>query len=391
MTSFAPALVLKGSFGLSPKGKKIRNTLIGIQFMASFALIIGASFIYMQNQFIQKSPLGYDKDNLIVANVDINEAFINKLKSFPGIEEITFGENLLSSSDDMYMGWGRPFKGGNINFKVFPVHYTFLKTMGIDIIEGRDFRQKDSNTQNGVFIFNESAKNKYDLKLGEYVNAVRGDGEIIGFVHDIKYASFRRTVEPMAFYIWGAENWGSQPRCHYIKLNASADRNVAMSYIRSTLKEIFPRWHKFFEVRFFDEVLQRLYEKETALGLLISIFSIIAIFISIVGVFGLVVFDSECRRKEIGICKIHGASTKSIIFMFNKSYFRILAFCFIIATPIAWFAVHQWLQNFAYKTPMYLWVYLLAFVVVGLITACTVTFQNWRVANENPVKSIKTE
>jgi putative ABC transport system permease protein len=162
-----------------------------------------------------------------------------------------------------------------------------------------------------------------------------------------------------------------------------------MAHIRSTLAEFdaeFP-----FSVRFYDEVLQRLYEKEISLSSLISLFSLIAIFISIVGVFGLVVFDSECRRKEIGIRKVLGASVASIIFMFYKAYFKILVICFVIAAPLAWYAIDHWLQNFAYKTPMYWWVYALAFAAIGIVTACTVTFQNWRVATANPVEAIKTE
>ena len=163
-----------------------------------------------------------------------------------------------------------------------------------------------------------------------------------------------------------------------------------MSHIDATLKKLDTSGTPF-NIRFFDETLQRLYEKEIALNTLISLFSLIAIFISIVGVFGLVVFDSECRRKEIAIRKVLGASTMGIIIMFNKAYFKILAICFVIAAPLAWYAVTRWLENFAYKTPMYWWVYLLAFVAVAIITAATVTFQNWRVANANPVNAIKAE
>jgi len=105
----------------------------------------------------------------------------------------------------------------------------------------------------------------------------------------------------------------------------------------------------------------------------------------------LVVFDSECRRKEIGVRKVLGASTMDIIIMFNKGYFKILAICFVIAAPLAWYAVNRWLENFAYKTPMYWWVYLMAFAVIAVITVSTVTFQNWRVANDNPVNSLKKE
>jgi len=392
ITSFAPALVLKGSFGLSPKGKKLRNMLIGIQFVVSFSLIIGASFMYLQNHFMQNSPLGYDKDRLISVNIgqirNSRDAFTNQLRAYSGIEDVTFAQSLLSSSD-IYSKRGVSYKGEQISYQVFPVLPTFLKVMGIEITEGRDFRPEDASSQLGAYVFNETARKEYNLELNTTINFSNESGEIIGFIPDIKFASFRTTVEPMAFYVLGAENRNDWRNQAYIKLNAGANARAAMSHINATLAEFDTNYT--FNVRFFDEVLQRLYEREIALNSLITLFSLIAIFISIVGVFGLVVFDSECRRKEIGIRKILGASTIGIIIMFNKAYFRILLVCFVIAAPLAWYAVTRWLENFAYKTPMYWWVYLLAFLVVGIITAVTVTFQNWRVANDDPVNAIKKE
>jgi putative ABC transport system permease protein len=389
MTPFAPALVLNGSFGLSPKGRRLRNTLIGFQYISSFALIIGASFMYLQNYFMQHSPLGYDKDGIITAQIgriqQQREAFTNQIKSYSGIEDVTYGESLLSSSDQ-YMGWGRKYKGENISFQCLPVHYTFLKVMGIEITEGRDFRAEDAGTQYGALVFNETARKQSNLELN---TMIEGNGEIIGFMPDVRFASFRTAVEPMAFYVWGAENRGGQYGNAYIKVKAGADMRAAMSHIRATLAEFDPEY--VFNIRFYDEVLQRLYEKEIALSSLITLFCLIAIFISIVGVFGLVMFDSECRRKEIGIRKVLGASVTGILIMFNRVYFRILAICFVIAAPLAWYGITRWLQNFAYKTPMYWWVYLLAFVAIGVITVCTVTFQNWRVANDDPVKATKSE
>jgi putative ABC transport system permease protein len=390
MTSFAPALVLKGSFGLSLKGKKIRNTLIGIQFIASVALIIGASFMYLQNYFMQNSPLGYDKDEVIITSVgriyENRDAFTNKIKTYSGIEDVTYANALLSSSDKY--GWsGLEYKGDYKFFQFICVDYTFLKVMGIETTEGRDFRFEDMNTEHGAYIFNETARKEFNLELntamgGKDDNSYKG--EIIGFMPDIKFASFRKAVEPMAFYVHG--NWNTAA---YIKVKAGTDMRAVMSHIRTTLAEFDQAYT--FKILFFDEILQRLYEKETALSALISLFSLIAIFISIVGVFGLVVFDSECRRKEIGIRKIFGSSTMGIILMFNKAYFKVLLICFVIAAPLAWYAVHRWLENFAYKTPMYWWVYLVAFIVVAVITICTVTFQNWRVATANPVEAIKVE
>jgi putative ABC transport system permease protein len=393
MTSFAPALVLKGNFALSPKGRKLRNTLISIQFMASFALIIGATFMYLQNYFMQHSSTGYNKDALITVNIGRiqgnRDVLTNQLKSFAGIEDVTYGYHLLSSSDS-YMTWGINYKGERIDFENLPVDYTYLKVMGIELTEGRDFRQEDAITQTGAFVFNETARQKYNLEVNTRMDGFADfEGmEIIGFMPDVKFASFRTTVSPMAFYVAGTL-MGMPASNAYIRLKAGTDIRAAMSHIRTTLAGFDAEYP--FNVRFFDEVLQRLYEKETALSSLISLFSMIAIFISIVGVFGLVVFDSECRRKEIGIRKVLGASVIGIILMFNKAYFKILAICFVVAAPIAWYAVHRWLENFAYKTPMYWWVYLVAFVAIGSITACTVTFQSWHVASDDPVKAIKAE
>jgi len=393
ITSFAPALVLKGSFGLSPKGRKLRNTLISIQYVTSFTLIIGASFMYLQNHFMQNSPLGFGKDNLI--SVDIRQiqgsrdAFSNQIKTYSGIEDVTYGFSLLSSTDG-YLRWGSiMYKGEQINYQVLPVHYSFLDVMDIEITEGRGFRIDDTNTEQGVLVFNESARKQFDIELNtSFEGWFRG--EIIGFMSDVKFTSFRTAVEPMAFYVAGTERSRINPtNIAYIRLNKGTSMRAALSHVHATLAEFDA--HYPFEVRFFDEVLQRLYEKETALSTLISLFSLIAISISIVGVFGLVVFDSECRRKEIGIRKVLGASTLGIIIMFNKAYFRIMLVCFVIAAPLAWYAITRWLENFAYKTPMYWWVYMLAFVAVGIITAATVTFQNWSVANDNPLKALKAE
>ena len=390
MTSFAPAMALKGNFGLSPKGKKLRNTLIGIQFIASFVLIIGTSFMYLQNRFMQQSDLGYRADALIT--VDINQilqsrdAFTHRLREIADIENVTYANNVLTSAD-WFMSWGRSYKGEQIGFQVISIQYDFLRIMGIEITAGRDFRREDAGAELGAFIFNETARQQYSLEANTMID---GWGEIVGFMPNIKFNSSRMGTAPMAFYVWGTNNvWGDFLRYAYIQVRSGANLRTAMAHVRSVLAEFDPNYP--FEVRFHEEVLQQLYEDEIRLSLLITIFSLIAILISIVGVFGLVVFDSEYRRKEIGIRKVHGASTLEIITMFNKSYLTILLICFVIAVPIAWIAVSRWLENFAYRTPMYWWVYLLAFLVVAVITVLTVTIQNWRVANEDPVKLVKTE
>ena len=389
MTSFPPALVLKGSFGLSPKGRALRNALISMQFIASFALLIGASFMYLQNHFMQHTPLGYEKDALIVTNINsqINkslDAFTNRMKEFAGVEDVTYAEQLLSSTD-FYMSWGRDYQDKEIRYQVLPVNYSFLEVMGIPVTEGRDFRIEDTNTRYGAYVFNERARREFGLELGTMIDST----EIVGFMPDVKFASFRTEVTPMAFFVWGTQNWGHWPNHAYVKVKAGSDMRAAMEHVRTVLAEFDPEYP--FNVRFFDDVLQQLYEKEGTLSMLITLFSMIAIFISIVGVFGLVVFDSEYRKKEIGIRKVFGSTTQQILVMFNKTYLKIVVVCFVFAAPAAYYAVVKWLENFAYKTPLYWWVFALSFAVVAFVTFATVTFQNWRAANANPVKSLRSE
>lgn len=386
MTSFSPALVLKGSFGLSPAGRRLRNVLICIQFIVSFTLIIGSMFMSLQNRFMQNSPLGYDKDQIIVTNLTApvlksSDAFRSSLKTFSGIEDVTYGEFMLSSQDQ-YMEWGRELKGENIQFQCMPIDPSFLKVMNIPVTEGRDFREEDALTAEGAFIFNERARNLYDISLGDKIDGAN----IVGFIPDIKFASFRTEVTPMAFYVRG-KGYGGGADYAYIKVKGDSNLQAAMAHVKSVLNEIHPDYP--FNVKFFDQVLNTLYEKEENLSSLITLFSLIAVFISMVGVFGLVVFDSQYRKKEIGIRKIMGSTTSEILIMFNKTYIYILCICFALAAPVAYYAIHKWLENFALKTPVYWWVFMLAFLLVFCLTILTVTFQNWRVANENPVYSIK--
>ena len=175
----------------------------------------------------------------------------------------------------------------------------------------------------------------------------------------------------------------------YIRFNSKTNLQEAVAHVRETLKEIDPTFP--FEISFYNTILNNLYQKEQTLGKLISLFGIMAILISIVGVFGLVLLETQYRRKEIGIRKINGATTGQILLMFNKTYIRIVSVCFIISIPIAWMGTQQWLENFAYKTPLHLLVFIVAFLIILSVTIGTVTFRNWQAANENPVNSVKSE
>jgi len=389
ITSFAPALILKGSFGLSPKGRQLRNTLVGIQFVASFALIVVSLFMYLQIKFMQHSSLGFDKDQVIVINLnnDIQnsrEVFANELKANPNIETVSYAESLMSGLDS-YSTWSRKFKEEEKLFQVLAVDTGFLRTMGIQLLDGRDLMLSDEHSDSPVYIFNEKARDEFGLSVGD--KSEYGE-EIIGFVPNIMVTSLRKEVEPMAF-TYASHKYTAGRRWGYIRVKAGSDLKDAMQHVNNTLAKLSPGFP--FNVRIYDNILNNVYMKETNLTLMIIWFSLIAVLISIVGVFGLVVFENEYKRKEIGVRKVLGSTTAQILAMFNIRYVRILTICFLLATPIAWYAVVRWLENFAYRTPIYWWVFLFSFLIITAITMATVTFQSWRVADSNPIDSLKTE
>ena len=389
-TSYAPALVLKGSFGLSPKGKKVRVALIGFQYTVSIALIIVTLFMGLQNHFMTSSEqLGFNKDQVAIVNLTPEiyakhkPQYIQKLKDYPGIEDVAFSVYELSKEDDMIDLEYARHEDKDVFFKVFYASENFLSVMDIQVEEGRDFTREDLNKAQSDYIINPAAERDFHLHPGDRFN----DRTVLGVSKDFRFNSCRIASSPFVFAL---NNDIPNPKLvSYIRFNSKTNLQEAVAHVRETLKEIDPTFP--FEISFYNTILNNLYQKEQTLGKLISLFGIMAILISIVGVFGLVLFETQYRRKEIGIRKINGATTGQILLMFNKTYIRIVSVCFIISIPIAWMGTQQWLENFAYKTPLHLWGFIVAFLIILSVTIGTVTFRNWQAANENPVNSVKSE
>ena len=389
-TPYAPALVLKGSFGLSPKGKKVRVALIGFQYTVSIALIIVTLFMGLQNHFMTSSEqLGFNKDQVAIVNLTPEiyakhkPQYIQKLKDYPGIEDVAFSVYELSKEDDMIDLEYARHEDKDVFFKVFYASENFLSVMDIQVEEGRDFTREDLNKAQSDYIINPAAERDFHLHPGDRFN----DRTVLGVSKDFRFNSCRIASSPFVFAL---NNDIPNPKLvSYIRFNSKTNLQEAVAHVRETLKEIDPTFP--FEISFYNTILNNLYQKEQTLGKLISLFGIMAILISIVGVFGLVLFETQYRRKEIGIRKINGATTGQILLMFNKTYIRIVSVCFIISIPIAWMGTQQWLENFAYKTPLHLWVFIVAFLIILSVTIGTVTFRNWQAANENPVNSVKSE
>ena len=393
ITSFDPAMVLKGSFSASKQGRTLRYILIGLQFVISIALIITASFINFQRRYMVNYDMGFDKEQLLYVFVNYKigenlEAVEESLKTNPQIADVTWASGELLAPQRM--GWGRSFKGEVIQFQCYPVAWDFPEFMGIEIVEGRSFRKEDENGD-GIFIFNQAAKNQFELTLEDRVQGHMTQSEIAGFCDNFSFMSLKEEVKPFALYVYGKEPWRHLHTC-FIRVTAYADYQEVMKHIGTTLSkwdpEIEPdQW----EIHFFDENIEKTYQTEKALSQLISLFTLIAIIISLMGVFGLVMFETQYRRREIALRRVSGASIKDILVMFCSRFVKIVLICFVVAAPISYYIVSQYLKTFAHRIPIYWWVFVLALIAVMFVTLCVVVVQTWKAATADPIDSIKTE
>lgn len=394
ITAFPPAFALKGSFGTASKGMAFRVGLICFQFIVSLILIICASFVTMQRQYMLHYDMGFDRSNLLQVNTSskiaaMRESATSELKNNPEIKDVTFASGDIVTS--FRMDWGRPFKGEQINFKCYPVQHNFLDFMGIEIVEGRNFTDSDELCDNGVFIFNEAARDKFGLTLEDKIHGHQTETDIVGICKNFNYKALSEGIEPFALYIFGKNPWTTLNTL-YIRTQPGADIPTLIDWIKTKLNEMDPSVPKDeFDVMFFDSRLDSEYGRERNASRIILLFTVLAITISLMGVFGLVMFEAEHRRKEIAIRRINGASVVDVLKMFNIKFIRIVIVCFVFSIPISWLIVDAYLKGFAYRMPTHWWVFFSAFLSVMIVTLIVVTLRCLSAALSNPIKSIKTE
>lgn len=393
VTSFSPALAIKGTMGTVSKGKSFRYILVGFQFFISILFVLCSFFIKMQYDYMMNYDMGFNKESLFTAYVPVNsnnhDLYTTELQKKTAIKEVAWGASSLVS---VYrMGWGREFNGKNINFISYPVSYNFLKFMGIDIVEGRDFTLADEKCEKGIFIFNEIAKEKFGFSLESKVSGHMGETDIAGFCENFKFKPLHYKEEPFAFYVFGKKPWW--PVSHlYIRSNPGATYSEVLQAVKEVVADISPNFNtEEINLKFFDEELGTQYRKEQKLISLITLFTILAVIISLMGIIGLLMFETKFRRKEIGLRRVHGASIREILEMFNRKFFYILLISFLIATPVGYIVMDYYYSTFAYRSPLHWWVFLLAFVMVAIITVGVVTLCSYKAASENPAETLKNE
>lgn len=395
ITKFSPMMVLKGAFGRNKSGRALRSTLVSIQFVISIALIIGSLFIYIQTSYMQGLDMGFNRDRLLTVSVGGKiarqpAAFLDLLKQNPDIEGVAYSD---ANPVNVGMGWGREFKGEEIFFTSLPTSWDYPEFMGIKLAQGRYFIENDASKLGGTMIINQTAAKKYGLKLGDLINAHTDDAmaEIVGIAHDFNFRSMKYAVEPIVLCEFGSDGWRT-PSVANIRISKTADLEVVMAHIAKAMQALNPAiLDDHIKITPFDQSVERLYNNERKLTSIISLFSMVAILISLVGVFGLVVFEVQYRRKEIALRKVMGATSGSIPVMINKKFAVITAISALIAIVPTYFGVAYWLNGFAYRTPLYWWVAAIAVALVALITFVIITIQTFKAANENPIKSLKSE
>ena len=394
-TSFNPAFALKGTLGTTQKGKAFRIGLIGLQFTVSIVLIICTIFIHEQRQFMLNRNMGFDREQLLTVMTTVKIGFDretaeNQLKADAAIKDVAWGDGPFIK--DERMGWNRDFKGGKVHWQCYPVSWNFLDFMGIEMAEGRKFTATDELSEDGVYILNETAQKMYDISLGDQIQGhTSGTAEVAGICKDFNYSALRNEIGPFALYVFGKNPWRPCMQL-FIRTEAGVDGPAVIKRIQTILNELDPDIAaEDYDVQLFDQTLQSQYKKEQNLSKLVTLFTILAIVISLMGVFGLVMFETEHRRKEIGIRRVHGATVGQILAMFNSRFVKIVLVCFVVAVPVSIVIMRRYLEGFAYQVPLYIWVFAISLLAVLAITIAVVTLRSLRAATVNPVKSLRNE
>ncbi|MCQ2214017.1 MAG: FtsX-like permease family protein [Bacteroidaceae bacterium] len=393
ITSFQPALALKGNFGLNPKGRFLRQILVGLQLVMAFIMVVFVGIIYCQRNYIYNSDYGYDKDEVLFA--DLNEmpseqysAVRSELEKINGVESVSFSFDILGMGD-RHMKWGRGDGNDKYVFVAIPVDWKFLRTIGIDIAVGRDFMETDKD----VYIVNEAMKKKYP-KIEIDKPLIGDDLPVLGVCKNFRASTLRmdNNAEPVALVIFGEKyaDWGHQTHILYVRMCANTDKKILRKKISQTLASFY-KGNPVPDIKFLDDILEQAYVDEMHFITQMEFSAILAFLITIIGVFCLTMFETEYRRKEIAIRKVMGSNVGEVLSLFTRRYAIPLIISFVIAAPIGYYISEQWLQNFAEHTPIYWWLFPLAFIIVSTVVLATVIVQSWRVATMNPVESIKTE
>jgi ABC-type antimicrobial peptide transport system permease subunit len=389
LSSFSPVKILKGPAGAHSRSSLLRRLLVITQLTISIVLIIGTIIIYQQLNYMKNKDLGFNKENLIYLETENFAskylALKNELLQHPEIISVAAsGDMLLNIGTNNVADWEGMDKNAKwISFPTLYVTEDFAQAFKLKMAGGRFFSKEYPSDEAEGFVINEAAVKAMHLQnpVGKYFKAGEKVGKIIGVVKDFNFRSLRSEVEPLILSLYGYQHL-------YVRINSNdVRRTIGM------VEQIFHRQYPEYEstTHFFDQEIDKLYQSELRMGSLFGYFSILAVFIACLGLFGLVSFVSENMTKEIGIRKVLGATVTNVVSTLTKDFVVWTLLANIIAWPISYFTMNKWLQGFAYRIDVNLFVFALAGGLTLMIVSITVCFQAIKAATTNPVNSLKYE
>ncbi len=383
LSSVRPILTLNSRGVQIKQGALLRKALVVAQFTISVVLIIGTLVIYQQLDFIQSANLGYNRENIVYTYAPRDKANLlaDELRKQKGI--INVGASNQHPAYIMSSTTGIEWPGKNPDEAVL-IHYVgvdehYMQTMQMQLADGRFFNATDS----AVVILNEKALEVMNLEnpLGQSVRA-QMDMRIVGIVKNFNFKSIHSAIEPLVIYKL------PQPNRIYIKYEPT-ERDVAIASLEAVWQNLFP--DRTLDYYYLDEDFEELYESETRTSQLATYFAVLAILISCLGLFGLVSYATEQRSKEIGIRKVLGASVARLFLLLTGDFTRLVLISLIIAIPVGWYSMSNWLENFAYRIELDVWVFVVSGISALLIALVTVSYQSLKASHDNPARVLRTE
>jgi ABC-type antimicrobial peptide transport system permease subunit len=389
MSAFQPVRVLKGLITNKKSSGLLRKGLVTFQFVISIFLIITTIVIYRQQEYIQQRPIGYEQTNLIEipARGEMGTKFRvlkNDLVRLPGVVAVSAGTDDLVRYGGSTDGIDWPGKTADQNFNIYVSHveYDWVKTAGLQLIEGRDFNAS-FGTDSTACILNQAAVRKMGLKA-PVVGTKLGDKTIVGVVADFSFNDAFDAPGPLVVFMHpGAMNY------FFVRLPNDADWRKRIAQIEQVVKKHNPDYP--FEFHFTKDIYQQQFNGIRSTGQMVSLTGVLAIFISCMGLFGLSAFLAERRNKEIGIRKVFGANVTKIWLMLSKDFLKPVLIAYVIATPLAGWAMQQLLSSFDYRIGLSWWIFALAGVLALLVALFTISYQGIKAALTNPVESLRAE
>ncbi len=405
LSNFKPVKVLKGIVApesLPGQIPWLRHGLVVVQFALSVLLIISAIVVINQVNYLHQKDLGFNREEIMffpMRGERMNQnyqTFKNELLRSPGVSSVSIGYGFPG---DMFAGDQiKVLRNGELKAQPVTqlmVDHDYIKTLGLQVVAGRDFSQEIKTDAPAAYIINETAVAILGLgtpekALGQtlFWNTWANQdslkrGKIIGVVKDFHYKSLYDKVEPAVLQIYPDAYWKVA-----VKIKTAG--------LENTIAQVKKVWHRFtpeypLEYTFLDESFNQMYQADDKLKSLLTLFTLVTIFVACLGLFGLAAYAAERRRKEIGIRKVLGASVNEITFLLSKDFVKLVVIALIIASPVAWYCMHQWLQDFAYRITINGWIFVAAGLIALLIAFVTISFQAIKAALMNPVNALRNE